>query len=623
MTDGPGGGPGIWADAMLAAALFAVDGPGLGGVRLRARAGPVRDRWLEILRMFCLHQPMPRLPLHADADRLAGGLDLAATLRAGRPIGERGLLHKANGGALLIAMAERLDPELAATIGLVMETGRVHGSVSSDETGSATSRFGVIALDEGVDLDERTPAGLTDRLALHIDLGRVTVRDLVDPILDAAAIAAAREGLAQVQADDGVIETLCSAALALGIGSLRAPCLAFNVARAAAALDGRSEVAECDIATAARLVLGPRATMLPAAEDDQQDTEAPLNDDSPEPADDADQNAVEDDDETSHQEEDPAPADDAGLDRDQHDDDHESAPEDGDPSIEQVLEAARARIPPGLLDGSRAARAGRSNAGRAGKSGAQQRSGVRGRPAGVRRGRPGPQARLNLVETLRAAAPWQKLRAVDAAESTERLRIQVRQDDFRVTRFKPRRETTTVFVVDASGSAALHRLAEAKGAIELLLADCYVRRDSVALITFRGTGAEVLLPPTRSLVQAKRRLAELPGGGGTPVAAGLECALELCQAIVRRGATPVIVVLTDGRANIAADGSPGRPRAQQDALAAGERLRASGVVVLLVDTSPRPRPLAEELAAAMGARYIPLPQADAANLSAAVRAETA
>jgi len=279
----------------------------------------------------------------------------------------------------------------------------------------------------------------------------------------------------------------------------------------------------------------------------------------------------------------------------------------------------RASLPPGLLDETLKARVGGVQRGAGGKSGALQGSGLRGRPAGVRRGCIGPDARLNLVETLRAAAPWQRLRGVDLDDPGAPRRIAVRQDDFRVTRFKQRRETTTIFVVDASGSAALHRLAEAKGAVELLLADCYVRRDRVALVTFRGTGAEVLLPATRSLVQAKRRLAELPGGGGTPLAAGLDRAMELADAVVRRGATPVIVVLTDGRANIAADGTPGRERARADAVAAGRRLSATGPTMMLVDTSPRPRIAAQELALEMGARYIPLPHADAENLSAAVR----
>jgi magnesium chelatase subunit D len=225
-----------------------------------------------------------------------------------------------------------------------------------------------------------------------------------------------------------------------------------------------------------------------------------------------------------------------------------------------------------------------------------------------------------VVETLRAAAPWQALRRRGRDGPA---RIEVRPDDVRVARFKQRARTTTVFVVDASGSAAFHRLAEAKGAVELLLAEAYVRRDSVALLAFRGRGADLLLPPTRSLVRAKRSLAGLPGGGGTPLAAGLDAALSLGDAIRRRGETPALVILTDGRANVARDGLAARARAEAEALAAARALRAAGLAALLVDTSPHPQAAGRDLAAAMGATYLPLPYADAASLSRAVRAATA
>ncbi len=232
-------------------------------------------------------------------------------------------------------------------------------------------------------------------------------------------------------------------------------------------------------------------------------------------------------------------------------------------------------------------------------------------------------AKLNVIETLRAAAPWQPLRRREAAMNagmSARPRILVRKDDFRLSRFKQRTETTTIFVVDASGSAALHRLAEAKGAVELLLADCYIRRDQVALIAFRGSVAELLLPPTRSLARAKRSLAALPGGGGTPLAAGLDAAFALSESIRRKGHTPTVVVLTDGRANIARDGGQGRPRAEEDAISAARQLRSAGITAVLVDTSPRPGASGETLAREMGARYLPLPHADAAILSKAVLA---
>ena len=201
--------------------------------------------------------------------------------------------------------------------------------------------------------------------------------------------------------------------------------------------------------------------------------------------------------------------------------------------------------------------------------------------------------------------------------------IRIRADDFHITRKVQRGHTTTIFAVDASGSSALHRLAEAKGAVELLLAECYVRRDSVAVIAFRGSGSELLLPPTRSLVRAKRALAELPGGGGTPLACGLDATLALALAVRRRGDAPVVVVLTDGRANVGRDGKPGRAAAEADALHAARAVGAAQLSVLLVDTSPQPQPRARELADAMRGRYLPLPHAGAEALSGAVRSASA
>jgi magnesium chelatase subunit D len=196
----------------------------------------------------------------------------------------------------------------------------------------------------------------------------------------------------------------------------------------------------------------------------------------------------------------------------------------------------------------------------------------------------------------------------------------VTAEDFRVTRYQQRAQTLTVFVVDASGSAALNRLAEAKGAVELLLADCYVRRDQVAVIGFRGRTAEILLPPTRSLVRAKRSLAALPGGGGTPLATAIEAAHLLAAQALRRGETPTLVLLTDGRANVARDGSGGREVAHGQALAASGALAQARIAALFIDTSPRPNPLAQQLAARMHARYVALPHANAQALSGAVKA---
>jgi magnesium chelatase subunit D len=221
---------------------------------------------------------------------------------------------------------------------------------------------------------------------------------------------------------------------------------------------------------------------------------------------------------------------------------------------------------------------------------------------------------------LRAAAPWQPIRRIERPAGGGAPRIDVRPDDIRITRYRQRSESVSIFVVDASGSSALHRLAEAKGAIEMLLAECYIRRDQVALLAFRGEGADLLLPPTRSLVRAKRGLAALPGGGGTPLAHGIDAAFAVADGERRRGRTPTVVLLSDGRANIARDGSHGRAKAHEDACAAARRLRAEGVSAIVIDTSPRPHPQAADIARQMDAVYLPLPRADAAAVSRAVQA---
>ena len=198
-------------------------------------------------------------------------------------------------------------------------------------------------------------------------------------------------------------------------------------------------------------------------------------------------------------------------------------------------------------------------------------------------------------------------------------RVIIHPGDIRLRRFEDRSDRLLIFTVDASGSAAMARLAEAKGAVELLLVQAYARRDQVAVIVFRGKGAELLLPPTRSLVQAKRRLAAMPGGGGTPLAAGLNAALALGQQALGQGLSPALALLTDGRANVALDGAGDRPRAAEDA-AKVSAMRAQGLAGMVIDTANRPGDASAQLAAQMGAKYLALPRADAQRISTAVAA---
>ena len=196
----------------------------------------------------------------------------------------------------------------------------------------------------------------------------------------------------------------------------------------------------------------------------------------------------------------------------------------------------------------------------------------------------------------------------------------IRAEDFHIHRFAERTQTCLIFAIDASGSAALHRLAEAKGAVELLLAQSYARRDQVCVVGFRGTHAEVLLPPTKSLVRAKRSLAGLPGGGGTPLPHALQLSLELALQQRRLGVTPSLVMLCDGRANVSLQGSGGRSQALQESLSLAQAWRSYGLQSIWIDTSARPEPQAEQIALAMGAHYVPLPQANSQRMAQVVQA---
>ena len=616
-----------WSDAALVAALFAVDPAGLGGVVLRSLPGPVRETWLMRLReLLPARSPIRRVPLHVSEGRLSGGLDLTETLRLGRPVEDRGILVEADGGVVVLAMAERLPPGVAACVGHALDAREV--VLERDGLGRRhPTRFGVVALDEGLSQEEHPPAALLDRLAFHLDLGGILPSEAEDPDFDpeslaserAEAIAVARERLPFVVASAGIVEAICESAMALGVDSLRASQLTLRAARTAAALDDRVEVEEQDLALAARLVLTSRATAWPT--DGQSMEPAPEED-----------REVEDEPESREQDErnefDEALGEAVGS----EEPDQEAPSDDEGALAERVLAAVQAAMPGDLLATLRIDEPARARSGALGRSGARRASKRRGRRIGVERGDPVGGARLDVIETLRAAAPWQPIRRAEAdaepdaepgaasgSMATGSPRLKIRREDFRIGRFRERSETTTVFVVDASGSAALNRLAEAKGAVELLLAESYVRRDRVALIAFRGRQADLLLPPTRSLARAKRSLAALPGGGGTPLAAGIEASIDVAESVQRAGGTPIVVFLSDGQANVARDGTGGRRQAGEDARAAARRLRAEGVGALWIDTAPRPQAAARELAHEMQATYLPLPRADAAALCEAAR----
>lgn len=591
--------------APLVAALLAVDPQGLAGVSLRAPACEQRSQWLDLLRSYQPpNTPWRRLPLHADSSALLGGLDLGASLQRGQAVAQPGLLAQTDGGWLLLPMAERVSAHMAAHLAAVLDTGQVQLQREGLSL-QLPARLALVAMDEGADPDEGLPATLLDRLAFELTLQA----DTAPPSWSADEVQQARARLPLVKLPEPVLEAVCAASLVLGVNSLRAPLMTARAARALAALEGATEVDATHATVAVALVLAPRATRLPPPAPEQTAADEPAATDSDQPP------------HPPPPSETPAETDAEPPSSDQTPQDPSTAPAEPPPLEDLLVQAALAALPPGLLAALKAGQMSRQGSAGQGRAGVLRKSLHRGRPVGTRRGDPRSGARLHLLDTLRAAAPWQRLRRQTFA-GTGGPRILVRREDFHVRQFRQHTPTTTVFVVDASGSSALHRLAEAKGAVELLLAECYVRRDKAAVVSFRGPGAEVVLSPTRSLTRAKRSLAGLPAGGGTPLAAGLDAAHALARQLTRQGETAVVVLLTDGRANLARDGSPGRSRAAEDALAAAQAFRLDRITSLLIDTSPQPQTTAQALAERMGAQYVALPHAGAQGLSQVVRAAT-
>ncbi|MBC7563307.1 MAG: magnesium chelatase subunit D [Gemmatimonadaceae bacterium] len=570
------------ARASAALGVLAVAGHRIGGIVLRDPSAGAQQ-WIAALKSRLPPSVrVVRLPSSATDDRIFGGVDLAATIASGTPVAERGVVADAHGGVVVIPLIERMPVATQARLGAVLDTG-VAQVLRDGVCAAFDAEFTLIAIDESEEDVWGVAAPLRDRLALVLD-GDVRVDESMLP--PASLIQSARAVVAQVHASDDVMIGIGTLCVAFGIGSERAARQALWTARALAALDERLEIEESDIALAAQLVLMPRATRVPAPppdEDEPQEEAAPPEQSPPE-----------------------ATSSDTPPD----------APEDR-PMEDRLVDAVAAAIPPELL-AELLARAQRPSQER-GRAGAEKESWTRGRQVAARRGKPDGVRRLHVLETLRAAAPWQRARARARFAGDVPVRsLIVERDDFRIRRYVERAGTSVIFVVDASGSAAAQRLGEAKGAVEALLAESYARRDRVSLIAFRGTTADVLLPPTRALARARKLLASLPGGGGTPLAMAIDTAITAGVAARRAGTLPVIVFLTDGRANVARDGKGGRVESMRDALDAASQFRASNLSSVLIDTSPRPEPMARRVAEALGARYVPLPVVDARAIAGAV-----
>ncbi|CAG9465357.1 unnamed protein product [Pedinophyceae sp. YPF-701] len=620
--------------------------------------------------------PFVTVPLGVTDDRVIGTVDVERSIAAGRPVIMPGLLAESSRGILYLDELNLMDEATANQILATVAAGRndVEREGLSFSHPCLPSVLATFNPAEGP-----VRPHLIDRFAVVLPTERLATPQRAAAAHVADAFAAARsdadtEEYAQLRAffeqqealtrtriaagrlllREGTVQILprhissiCAACSQYGVEGNRVEVQATRAALASAAYAGRQRVGPTDVRLAVDLVIKPRGVAPPQL--------APAPPPPPPAA-----GAADDDDAADEEGEE----DDAG----------EGPPSDEEDVVlpeEFMIEAEDISLDPAVLASGVFARQRQGGGGREKKHVIFSETRGRYVKPMFPKGRP---KRLAIDATLRAAAPHQRARrarrdaAPQEAQRARRPRVIVERDDLRVKRMARKAGALVVLVVDASGSMALNRMASAKGAALQLLSESYIRRDQVALIEFHGMTADVLLPPTRALAMAQRRLEVLPCGGGSPMAHALMLALDVAETARKRGSVgrAVAVLITDGRANVplsvsrggsaaqprepSARGAPQEPPAPSalhirsgvteqivvdvpkadvhaEVVETARRLQAAKIDLVVVDTElpqlRRGKGLGQEVADAAGGMYVSLPGHDAgvrATASAAAAA---
>ena len=605
---------------------------------------PLAERETEVIQA-----PFVQVPLNVMEDRLIGSADLEESVKTGKTVFSPGLLAKAHRGVLYVDDINLLDEETANILLNVVTEGKV---VVEREGISLTypCRPLLIATfnpDEGELRDH-----LLDRIAvaLSADADVMEIKSRVEAVeavlgfspggkqatpeaekkLEEAieneedlktAIVFAREFLRDVKLAPSQIQYLCEEAIRAGCQGHRAEIFACEVARASAALEGRQVTAD-DLRLAVKLAIAPRGTFINTPMD-QDEMMPPPPPPPPPPPMDEQQEDSENDNEEEDQEEQEEPED--------QDENQEEQPDVPDVPQEFMFDVDATPMDPDLIEFSSRERSGKG--------------GGRGLIFSQDRGRyikpmlpKGKVVRLAVDATLRASAPYQKNRRQRAIGTKDEGRgVFIEQSDVRTKKMARKAGSLIIFVVDASGSMALNRMNAAKGAAMSLLTEAYQSRDQICLIPFQGDRADVLLPPTRSIAQAKKRLEVMPCGGGSPLADALQAAMLTGMNAQKTGdvGKVVVVCISDGRANVplcvskgeefdpeadenSKDGKPSRQYLKDEVLACAKQLGVlPGFNLLCIDTENKfiSTGVAKEIADAAMGKYHQIAKADGSAIA--------
>ncbi len=581
------------------ALLLAIVDPLLKGVIIAGGAGSGKSTLARSLTDLLPHAPFVQIPIGVNNSALLGGLDLEATLQSSTPRFVRGLLAQADGGILFLDDISLMDAGSLDVLSAALDSGvaRIEreglsaafpsrfllvGTCDPAERArdtSIASRVGLL-VEAAPPFEEERSEVMRRTSEFECDPGGFIRRYSEETAKLRATVDQAKARLSRVTINDDDLKRLCAAAIELGVEGNRADTFAVRAARANAALEGRENVHDEDLIVAIQLALIPRATRLPLPADRQKD----------EPAGEDGNNKKFD------------PTRDSPL---------ETAP-----VAELIINALDAGLPDQAMNLNSVKRTLKGSAGRRNRARrAESTNKERGR---YFRSTPLTAKRVAMDATLRAAAPHQLTR-----RGSNETRVMITARDLRYKEFKRKSGTLFIFAVDASGSMSVNRMAEAKGAMLRLLQKAYLQRDSVALIAFRGKSADLLLAPTRSIELARRSIEALPSGGGTPLAAGLARALDLGrQARRTKRMDSLLVVFTDGRANVALGAGANALGIEQELRLIGAAIKTEGISSTVIDTRPAYVATgdARRLCELIGARYVHLPRPDAAGIDNAIRA---